>query len=387
MRNSKSNERFLYRLAIIADFKEEFWPSMDRVAESLFRELSQVENIYVELIRPEMVRVFSLFPMFRANSTAINLDRFFNRFFFYPVKLFRVRKQFDIFHIIDHSYSQLIHVLDPRRVLVTCHDLDTFKCLLEPADNSAGHPFRLMTSCILSGFRKASRVACDSHATLSGVLHYGLLPESRIHLCRMGVDDTFFSAFEDCCEPLPRTLIHIGSTIRRKRIDILLKTFSEIRKRLDDVRLIRIGSSFTDEQEKLADNLGVAGFIDTRENIADKELCQLLARSTLLLLTSEAEGFGLPVVEAMAAGTPVLCSDLAVLREVGGDAAKYAPVGDIGKWADEACSLLEESSASPNAWRARRDASRRQAQKFSWENTAINCVVINKEMLEELSLR
>ena len=57
---------------------------MDRVAETLFREISQVENIYVELIRPKMVRVFSLFPMFRANSTAINLDRFFNRFFFYP---------------------------------------------------------------------------------------------------------------------------------------------------------------------------------------------------------------------------------------------------------------------------------------------------------------
>ena len=196
---------------------------MDRVAETLFREISQVENIYVELIRPK-VRVFSLFPMFRANSTAINLDRFFNRFFL-SHKLFRVRKQFDIFHIIDHSYNQLIHVLDPSRVLVTCHDLDTFKCLLEPADNPAGHPFRLMTSRILSGFRKASRVACDSHATLSGVLHYGLLPESRMHLCRMGVDDSFFSAFEDCCEPLPRTLIHIGSTIRRKRIDILLELF------------------------------------------------------------------------------------------------------------------------------------------------------------------
>ena len=66
----------------------------------------------------------------------------------------------------------------------------------------------------------------------------------------------------------------------------------------------------------------------------------------------------------MAAGTPVLCSDLAVLREVGGDAAKYAPVGDVGKWADKACSLLEEAIRQNDLWRARRDASRCHAQKL-----------------------
>ena len=307
-------------------------------------------------------------------GSAHNLDRLLNRFVYYSMKLRRIRNRYHIFHIIDHSYSQLIHVLDPRRVLVTCHDLDTFQCLLDPAENPADPLFRVMTSHILSGFRKASRVTCDSHATLSGVLRYGLMPESRTRLCRMGVDDSFFAAFEAGYEPLPLTLIHVGSTIQRKRIDILLKTFSEIRKRLNHVRLIRIGDSFTNEQEKLAENLGVGEYIDTRVNVPEKELCQLLARSTLLLLPSEAEGFGLPVVEAMAAGTPVLCSDLPVLREVGGDVAQYAPVGDVDNWAYKACSLLEESISSPNCWHSRENASRRQAKSSlgpAWRVTAL----------------
>ncbi len=374
------------KIALVADFVEEGWLSMDRVAESLYRELKYFEEFNVEFIRPSMVRNFDKIPGLGRGRTAHNLDRLLNRFVYYPMELRRVRNHYDIFHIIDHSYSQLIHVLDPRRVLVTCHDLDTFQCLLDPAENPTDPLFRAMTSHILSGFRKASRVTCDSHATLSGVLRYGLMSEPRTHLCRMGVDDSFFAAFEAGYEPLPLTLIHVGSTIQRKRIDILLKTFSEIRKRLNHVRLIRIGDPFTNEQQKLAENLGVGEYIDNRVNVPEKELCQLLARSTLLLLPSKAEGFGLPVVEAMAAGTPVLCSDLPVLREVGGDVAQYAPVGDVDNWAYKACSLLEESLSSPNCWHSRENASRRQAEKFTWASMASNCVAIYKEIFEELSL-
>ena len=95
-----------------------------------------------------------------------------------------------------------------------------------------------MTSRILSGFKKHHRVACDSRATLSGVLHYGLHQNLEFTSARMVWTIPFFLPSEDCCEPQARyTLIHIGSTIRRKCIDILLKTFSEIRKRLDDVSL------------------------------------------------------------------------------------------------------------------------------------------------------
>ena len=64
------------------------------------------------------------------------------------------------------------------------------------------------------------------------------------------------------------------------------------------------------------------------------------------LLPSEAEGFGLPVVEALACGTRVLASDLPVLREVGGDAVNYAAVGSLPVWRDEAIRLLGDPAPS-----------------------------------------
>ena len=67
---------------------------------------------------------------------------------------------------------------------------------------------------------------------------------------------------------------------------------------------------------------------------ADRTLAAVYRRAALVLQPSEAEGFGLPVAEALACGTPVLASDLAVLREVGGEAAVYRAVGDVPAWSD-----------------------------------------------------
>ena len=359
---------------------------MDRVAETLHRELLRCGEISVELVRPAMRRFFTRLPGLGRHRRAFNADRFINRFLVYPALLGRMRGCFDLFHLADHSYSQLVHGLDPRRVLVTCHDLDTFQCLLEPARHPAGSAYRFMASRILAGFRKAARATCDSQATLDGVLRHGLLPASRATLCRMGVDEVFFSAGTGADEPGPPTLIHVGSTIPRKRIDILLKVFAGIRERLPQTRLVRVGGHLTVEQASLAEKLGVGEGVDSRVGVSEAELCKLLAGGTLLLLPSEAEGFGLPVVEAMAAGTPVLCSDLPVLREIGGQAACYAPVAQVGPWVDQACGLLEESVGDPDSWSARREAARRQAAGFTWAAAAANFVAIYKEMLEELAV-
>lgn len=374
------------RVALIADFKEEGWPSMDRVADTLHRELLSAEDVSVELVRPSMRRFFSRFPGAGRGKAAFNADRLLNRFWVYPSVLRRLRSRFDLFHLTDHSYSQLVHCLDPRRVLVTCHDLDTFQCILEPEQHPAGIAFRLMANRILTGFRKASRITCDSQATLDGVLRHRLQPASRATLCRMGVDDAFFSASEKALEPFPRTLIHVGSTIPRKRIDILLRVFAQVRKRIPDARLIRVGGELSAPQARLAQELGVGDVIDSRVRIPEAQLCELLARSTLLLLPSESEGFGLPVVEAMAAGTPVLCSDLPVLCEVGGVAAEYAPVTEVDPWTDRVCALLLESESSQVRWSERREQCRQQARQFTWSSVAANCIAIYKEMLEELGV-
>jgi glycosyltransferase involved in cell wall biosynthesis len=78
-------------------------------------------------------------------------------------------------------------------------------------------------------------------------------------------------------------------------------------------------------------------------------------------MTSDAEGFGLPVIEALACGSIVVASDLAVLREVGGQATVYCAVADVASWCQTVCRLLADPAQAP--LRSERIA---QAQRFSW---------------------
>ena len=373
------------RVALVADLKEEGWPSMDRVAETFLQALIALPKEFdIQLLRPRMLRLFSRIPGFQSHHLPFNTDRLINRFLTYSIWILGKRGKFDLFHIVDHSYSQLVHVLDRRRVLVTCHDLDTFRCLLNQEEVPAGFFFRGMTSHILSGFRKSHRVTCDSQSTMDEILRHALLPDNKLSLCRMGVSTEFFRAVPLDLVPGKPRLLHVGSTIERKRIDVLLKVYSEVRKRIPGCELIRIGGPLSCEQQALARNLGILDAITTLENISETELVESYAAATLLLQPSDAEGFGLPVVEAMASGTPVLASDLPVLREIGGDAAEYAAVAELDEWVERICYLSNEAHCLPDQWQLRKERCRVQAGKFSWDQTAMKIAGIYREMLNSL---
>ena len=74
--------------------------------------------------------------------------------------------------------------------------------------------------------------------------------------------------------------------------------------------------------------------------IQPAQLAELYRRAAVILQPSEAEGFGLPVIEALACGAIVVASDIPVLREVGGDAVIYCPVGDVGAWVRGSCACI-----------------------------------------------
>ena len=94
-------------------------------------------------------------------------------------------------------------------------------------------------------------------------------------------------------------------------------------------------------------------------------LAGVYRRAAVVLVPSEAEGFGIPVIEALACGTHVVASDIATLREVGGDAVLYAPPGDVPTWTRTVEAVLDRASAAPSEAR-RRD----RAADFTWERHA-----------------
>src|SRR3954469_5698338 len=104
------------RLNIICDFAEEGWPSMDLAADSLIRHLRPMKTMDVQRVRPTLRRRFSRMPFIGSTGASRNADRLINRLHDYPRLL---RRSFgsssDLFHVVDHSYSQLIHELPPQR--------------------------------------------------------------------------------------------------------------------------------------------------------------------------------------------------------------------------------------------------------------------------------
>jgi glycosyltransferase involved in cell wall biosynthesis len=369
------------RLGLVCDYLEERWPSMDLFAEMIFSHLSaHAGQVTSTKICPSLRRRVGRLPSLGKRRAAWNADRLLNRFWDYPRTLGRLarRERFDLYHIVDHSYGQLAHVLPAGRVVVTCHDVDTFRCLLEPALEPRPHWFRAMARRILTGFQKAAVVACNSETTRETLLAYGLFPESRLRTVHAGAAPEFTNEANPQADanaiaslgPIepdgPPYVLHVGSTIARKRIDVLLQTFAAICRRLPNSRLVKVGSVLTAEQSQLAHDLGVAEAIITLESLDRAALAALYRRADLVLQPSSAEGFGLPVVEALACGAQVLASDIPALREVGGRAAVYCPVGDVAAWGEAATRLLEERIACAEAWRARRAAGLAQAASFRW---------------------
>lgn len=375
------------RVAVLCDFAEEKWPSMDLVGEMLATHLDPDHFPARKMVPPFQQR----FTRLASAGSSFNADRVFNRFWDYQKWLRPQLADFDLFHVVDHSYAQLVHALPAERTVVSCHDLDTFRCLIEPEAEPRSLLFRRMMGHVLSGLQKAARVTCDSAIIRDELLAHKLVEPERVRVIPLGVHPSCSAEANPIAdaeaarllgnEPEAINLLHVGSTIRRKRIDVLLKVFAEVRHQFPQARLLRAGGAFTSDQLELVKELRLTDSIVVLPHITREVLAAIYRRADLVLQPSDAEGFGLPVIEAMACGTPVVASDLPVLREVGGDAAAYAAAGDIADWSHRVISTLNERFRNSAEWSERQAAGLARAQLFTWPRFAAQVGDLYRELL------
>jgi glycosyltransferase involved in cell wall biosynthesis len=368
------------RVAICADFVEERWPSMDRVATMLHDTLRDHhgDQFDVTCVRPAFARVATRLPVAAASRVAFNADRYLNRFWRYPAHAAALVHQYDLFHVVDHSYAHLVHALPAARTIVTCHDLDAFRSIVAPGDEPRSAPFRRVTRRILTGLQRAACVTCDATPIRDELAARALVPPQRLVVAPLGVDHAFFARSDPEAERAAMSvapassndieLLHVGGAAPRKRIDVLLQACARVARELPQVRLTRVGDPFTAEQQRMVRELAIEDRVTAVSRVDERTLAALYRRAVLVLQPSEREGFGLPVIEALASGTPIVASDIAVLREVGGTAAEYCAVGDVEGWARTVVALLNERRVAVERWTVRREAGRRQARRFTWEH-------------------
>jgi glycosyltransferase involved in cell wall biosynthesis len=366
------------RIAVLADYREEGWPSMDVVAGMTVDALNRGGRVSAHLVCPALPRPGGLWK----GASGRNASRLLGRFLHYPRHAAKLVRGFDVFHVIDHSYAQLVHALPAHRCLVTCHDLDTFRCLF-PHDPEPRPPwFRLMTRRILQGMQAAAHVTCVSETTAQDLRQTGWIAPERLSVTPNGVCDSYFltppaEALSWRRQWLAQTgvgdtpyLLHVGSTIARKRIDILLRVFAALRAQRPRLCLVRVGGGLSPEQARLADQLGVGKAVHAAPFLNTGQLAALYAEAALVLQTSCYEGFGLPVAEAQACGAILVASRIPVLQEVGGDAAFYCDLENISSWSRQALELLALREHNLNHWNTLRERSRASAQRYRWDQVA-----------------
>jgi glycosyltransferase involved in cell wall biosynthesis len=311
-----------------------------------------------------------------AGRLACSADRACNRFIDYPRHLRRVAGAHDVYHIVDHSYAHLAWQLPAGRTVVTCHDLDAFRSIFEGTAERRSAPFRAATRYILGGLRRAEAIVCDTAAIAEEMIRRTIVPAERVSVVHLGVGVQFTTTPDAEADagverllPFHRTapvVLHVGATIPRKRIDVLLRSFAAgLRGPEPCPRLVHVGQPLTAEQDALARQLGIGDRVAVLPALDDRQLASVYRRAAVLALPSDREGFGLPVVEALRCGTAVVASDLAVLREVGGPAARYCRAGEVAEWAR----ALSEVVGRPGGQRDRA-ARTAWASSFTWQRYA-----------------
>jgi glycosyltransferase involved in cell wall biosynthesis len=215
--------------------------------------------------------------------------------------------------------------------------------------------------------RRSRVLIADSEATKTDIMHFYPISGERIRVVPLGVEDELFRIAEQRTTLEPFLLC--ASTLHpHKNLDRLIRAFEHFRRRHNSFKLVITGVEgfYTEALRRLITELGCAKSVELTGWIPRTDLYELFRRAHAFVYPSTFEGFGLPVVEAMAAGVPLACSDIEPLRSVTGDAAlRFDPAST-----DELISAMERLSCDQILREALSRAGRERASQFTWEACA-----------------
>lgn len=287
---------------------------------------------------------------------------------------------FDLFH----APNFLLPPVRRGRTIVTVHDL---AFLVHP---EYAYPAlqRFLTAAVPRALARADHILADSEATRGDAIRlFGLSPE-RISVVGAGVEPRFRpldrAALQEVADRYGLSdvpfVLTVGTLEPRKNLDGLIRGFA-LARRLADFphHLVVVGGKgwlyekiFAEvERSRVGDVVHFLGFVP------DTDLPALYNLADLFAYPSHYEGFGLPVLEALACGTPVLCTATSSLPEIAGDAAWLIPPGDDEALATALARLLSDADL-------RRELGRRgppHAAAWTWDKPAARLLAVYRRVV------
>jgi glycosyltransferase involved in cell wall biosynthesis len=259
---------------------------------------------------------------------------------------------------VVHSQSPLLIPSSAAQV-VTVHDLD----FLRHADQMTAEIRRDYPALARLHAQRAHGVIVSSQYAAGEVIRELQLDASRVHVCPPGRPAWSDEVRRRRTHAAAKHILFLGTLSLRKNVGTLLEAYARLRTRMDDAPPLVLAGHRTPaskrwearcQESPLQGHVVMTGYVDTAQRIA------LYEQALMLVLPSYEEGFGLPVLEAMACGVPVIVSSRGSLPEVAGDAAAPIDPDDAGGFADEMHAVLTGNTSA----RVARGIA--QASRYSW---------------------
>jgi glycosyltransferase involved in cell wall biosynthesis len=350
------------RVVLVSNYVADEQRSMQRFADMLHDELT-AEGIDVQTWRP---------PAYvGGRAPARGLDKwlgYVDKYVLYPPRLRNDARQnaaTTVVHVCDHSNAMYVPWLRGIPHLVTCHDLIAVRAALGefPVERTRWSGRRLQ-QMIRRGLRQADRIVCDSDATRRDAQRiirqddYAVIPPGASPaFTRLQADEAL-----KLIAPLrPATgdqtawgrmvsgpyLLHVGGNQWYKNRTGLIDVYAALVERMPGAPpLVIVGKPLTRELTLAIAARSLQAQVVALPAIGDRELAAIYSRAALLLFPSLAEGFGWPVLEAMACGCRVVTSSRAPMTEVGGAAATYVDPENPKSAASVVQAVLDEPDAT-----------------------------------------
>jgi glycosyltransferase involved in cell wall biosynthesis len=268
-------------------------------------------------------------------------------------------------------------LLSPCPTVISVHDLIP---LTEPGYAPGLHT-RLYFGLVCAAARQAAAVLTLSEFARREIHRLLGIPEQRIHVVVPGVDQSFRDQRDPRAEQRARTryglpaqyLLYVGGADKRKNIGVLLEAVARLKDHPGLPPLVVVAGLPKEGQSVLfpdwraqADHLRLGSAVQFVERVEEEDLPAVYRLARGFCFPSRAEGFGLPPLEAMACGTPVVCANTSSLPEAVGDAGILVPHDQPEAWAR---AMVEVCSNGDLAARLR-EAGMQRARIFRWDSTA-----------------
>jgi glycosyltransferase involved in cell wall biosynthesis len=293
-----------------------------------------------------------------------------------------VNKGINLFHSLTLG---TVYPVSNLRVISTVHDLIP---TLFPEDYATSLDGRWLYQLKLRSIRKSNHLLANSEATKQDVLKRYHVPANNISVTYLSVSSIFvpssltvLNEFRKRLKLPERYILYLGGYSFRKNVPALIQAFSQLRNLRHHIKLVLAGGIKSGPEEQLRSliaELGIQEDVIWLGHISERDLPILYSGAEIFVYPSIYEGFGLPVLEAMACGAPVVCSRTSSLPELGGDVARYFDPYQV----DEVAAQLKAVWENEGLRSEMRAAGPAQAARFSWARTAEETMQVYERLLK-----